>query len=312
MSDRSPHASQVWAELLRGAKHSRIEFWLAVLFLLSGVIGLVAILSAGAFSNNGAGVFWIAWTLAGCYLFVRIWRRTIGVARARAYAQAHGLEPLIYRRADHYPGMLFTHDAARIIEGVRTLSRHFVEIGNFEHFQDPLQLRPFGYVRMSLPRHVPHIAVVARRDGPLLPFDMKRTQRLSLEGDFDRHFTLYAPARYETDALHIFSPDVMERFLADAPGFTCELVDDELYLYSRKPLDIGGRMTIERIEHLLRPLAAKLGHQLDLYADDRVPDDVAHPIAPGGRRLVGPVATAGAMIAVSVLLILVRIYLLRG
>ena len=36
-----------------------------------------------------------------------------------------------------------------------------------------------------------------------------RTQVLSLEGDFDRYFTLYCPKEYERDALYVFTPDLM-------------------------------------------------------------------------------------------------------
>lgn len=311
MSRTGGDTATTWAELVRGSNSSRAGFWVAVFFVATGAIGLAIIVSAGAFDNHGAGFFWLVWLAGGIVLFAYNWRTAAAVTCARTYAAVRGFDTLVYARADHYPGMLFAQDRVRVLLGVRTRARRFVEIGNLQPVVNPGNRRPTGYIRMVLARHVPHIVLLARRNGPLIPFDLKGSQQLSLEGDFDSHFTLYAPAGYETDALYIFSPDVMDRFISHAQGFTCELVDDELYLYSRKPLDIGRGATLESLEPVLRPLAEKLGHQLELYADDRVTDPAAHPIAPEGRRLIGPVATTAGVVLFAVVMLLLRIYLLR-
>ncbi len=65
----------------------------------------------------------------------------------------------------------------------------------------------------------------------------QRGQHLSLEGDFDRYFRLYCPAGYERDALYLFTPDVMARFIRQhAAVLEVEIVDDWLFLYSREEL----------------------------------------------------------------------------
>lgn len=42
---------------------------------------------------------------------------------------------------------------------------------------------------------------------------------LSLEGDFDRYFTLYCPGDYERDALYVFTPDLLALLIDESRHF---------------------------------------------------------------------------------------------
>ena len=46
----------------------------------------------------------------------------------------------------------------------------------------------------------------------------------TLEGDFDRHFTLYAPDGYGRDALYLLTPDLMSRLIDSARAFDVSLL----------------------------------------------------------------------------------------
>ena len=70
--------------------------------------------------------------------------------------------------------------------------------------------------------------------GSNLPATFDRDQRLSLEGDFDQHFSLYCPEGYEQDALYLFTPDIMARFIDHAAALDVEIVDDWLFLYGKR------------------------------------------------------------------------------
>lgn len=59
-----------------------------------------------------------------------------------------------------------------------------------------------------------------------------REQRLSLEGDFDRHFALYCPAGSERDALYLFTPDILALLIDRVRGLDVEVVGDRLLLTS--------------------------------------------------------------------------------
>ncbi|MEO7546479.1 MAG: hypothetical protein ABIT21_09370 [Terrimesophilobacter sp.] len=76
---------------------------------------------------------------------------------------------------------------------------------------------------------VPNMILDAKSNNFLwtnLPQNFSRNQVLSLEGDFDKHFTLYCPKEYEHDALYVFTPDLMTRLIDHAAGYDVELVDD--------------------------------------------------------------------------------------
>lgn len=63
----------------------------------------------------------------------------------------------------------------------------------------------FRYLSLRLPRRLPHIIIDARGNGQLRTF-IPGSQRLSLEGDFDRYFAVYVPIGYERDGLELLTP----------------------------------------------------------------------------------------------------------
>jgi hypothetical protein len=60
---------------------------------------------------------------------------------------------------------------------------------------------------------------------------------VSLEGDFNKYFTLYVPRGFEIEALQIFSPDVMAKLIDKSKEFSLEFFGDHLYIYSSKAID---------------------------------------------------------------------------
>ncbi|PPF79421.1 hypothetical protein C5B96_12730 [Subtercola sp. Z020] len=96
-----------------------------------------------------------------------------------------------------------------------------------------------GYCALRLPTALPNI-LLRSEDGPKRPLqtsaELRESQVLSLEGDFDRYFRLYCPAGYERDALYLFTPDVMGRLVDNLRGLDIEIVDDWMYLLSARDL----------------------------------------------------------------------------
>lgn len=92
-------------------------------------------------------------------------------------------------------------------------------------------------IRTNTP--LPHIRLLSQRRAPSwfstieLP---SPDQHLSLEGDFDKHFQLFCPAGYETDALYLFTPDVLAELIDDVEDFDIEFVDDRIVIHSRGPM----------------------------------------------------------------------------
>jgi hypothetical protein len=123
---------------------------------------------------------------------------------------------------------------------VRPVSRRPVVYANYELKTGTTgnQNTQFGGLcAIRLSTHLPHILLQARTGRALTAAMVPaRAQRLSLEGEFDEHFTLYCPAEYERDALYIFTPDVMARLIDRVNGFDVEIIDDWLFFVTSRDL----------------------------------------------------------------------------
>lgn len=163
-------------------------------------------------------------------------------------------------------------------------------------------LDTWGYIAVRLDRALPHILLEATASAQdthgALPVNVDRSQQLSLEGDFDRHFTLFCPKDYETDALYIFAPDLMALLVDQLGGWHVEIVDDWLFVYAPHDFVTGADAALyARIFAVVEVLTAKVTRQTRRYRDDHagtsVPPLTAEglapvdaPIAPPGRQLV--------------------------
>lgn len=159
--------------------------------------------------------------------------------------------------------------------------------------------RQGGILVLELDRRTPHIVVVNRRargHHDLRP-RFRGDQRLRLEGNFDRTFSLYCPAGYETDALYIFTPDVMARMLDLASDCHAELVDGYLVLSAGKPWSLGTPRGFAALMTLVVDLGGRVRSQTSRYVDDRA--NATGEIAASGRRLRGRLSL-GAVLAVGV------------
>lgn len=162
--------------------------------------------------------------------------------RLDRFARANGMtfEP---RRADPpLPGMIFSQGDSRVASNlVRGTQPRFVEFANYRYTTGSGKNRSthtWGYVAVHLSTPLPHIVLDAVGNngvfGSNLPVWFGRDQHLSLEGDFDRYFRLYCPAGYERDALYLFTPDIMARFVDHAAALDVEIVDDWMFFYGKR------------------------------------------------------------------------------
>ena len=129
---------------------------------------------------------------------------------------------------------------------------------------------------------------VAKQDLPL-PGAIDPSQRLSLEGDFNHVFTLYAPKRYERDALYVFTPDVMAKFMDLFGNFNSEIIDDEIYFFSSRKLDLLKPAVFTELLQTITEFSKKFDHQVDYYSDERgtvgSPRTATNTVADAGRHL---------------------------
>lgn len=141
----------------------------------------------------------------------------------------------------------------------------------------------FRFLQMRLSRALPHVMIDARKNGRLRSV-LPGTQRLSLEGDFDRYFTTYVPRGYERDALQLLTPDVMVCLIDHGRNWDIEIIEDRLVVASSRFRRSSDRAEATAMLLFAELVGAELGHQAATYSDPRA----AHPrtqVAEAGRRL---------------------------
>lgn len=147
----------------------------------------------------------------------------------------------------------------------------------------------YHYIMLKLPRKLPHIVLDARKNNFLgmssLPVSFKNAQKLQLEGDFNKYFTLYCPKKYERDALYIFTPDIMAMMIDLGAKYDVEIIDDKLFLYGKGRIRRFNKKLYEKTFGILNIFGKKMHARVDYYADERVGDRDANEIDATGYRL---------------------------
>lgn len=216
------------------------------------------------------------------------------VARIRRLAAANGLGFRNKVKDPGYKGIMYSIGRARVLDEVLVFAdaQPPYEIGTYQYTTGSgknTTVHYIGYVKLTLPRALPHIVLDGRRNnsfvGSNLPVTFDASQRLSLEGGFDEHYTLYAPREYKTDALYLFTPDVMAAFMDCGMAIDAEIVDNEMYIYIPLRLALDKQADIEAIMRLVDVLGGQLQKQGRNYRDERVVDPSVAAIAPAGARL---------------------------
>ena len=203
---------------------------------------------------------------------MREWRQTLT-------ALANGFEPK--------PSPVATFSSIITVE--RTAVREYprfvapgVELGNLTSRRSG-RSATWHYLAVRLPAPLPHLILDATSDGRLggdLPVGFEREQRMSLEGDFDRWFRVYAPQTYGKEALYVLTPDVMAALIDRAHLYNVEIVDDTLVFFSPRAADFSEAEVWESAHAILTAVAPRIIAKSRRYLDERVPgQDVPRVLA---------------------------------
>ncbi|MEX8057070.1 hypothetical protein [Microbacterium sp. 16-032] len=267
---------------------------LAALFI---VVPTFVSFMAIAFTGSSGSVFGllpfaIMLVIAGLIAWAVI--RGVGGAAARRYrlslfASANGMTWHPGYSNPRLPGIIFDLGRNQELHDVmRRTKPRTLEVANYTYETGSgknKQTHRWGYVALRLDTPLPHIVLDAVGNNGLfggsnLPITFGRDQRLSLEGDFDQHFALYCPGGYERDALYLFTPDVMARFVDNAAALDVEIVDDWLFLYAKRDLATLDPATWEWLFATVAAIDDKLA-QWARWRDDRLTRATAGAVASG-------------------------------
>lgn len=224
--------------------------------------------------------------------------------RLERFAQANRMTYLPLSGDPPLPGMIFGVGSSRqATDVVRGDQPRFVEFANYQYTTGSGKNRTthkWGYVAVKLDVPLPNIVLDATGNnsflGSNLPASFDRDQRLSLEGDFDKHFSLYCPEGYERDALYLFTPDIMARFVDNAAALDVEIVDDWLLLYGKRDFSTLDPATWAWLFSVVGALLDKLA-QWARWRDDRLQTQSAPWVDASAAASVSPVASTATPFA---------------
>lgn len=103
----------------------------------------------------------------------------------------------------------------------------------------------YSIVAMEEAQDYSHLFLDGKQNGVSTAYS--GSQRLALEGDFDDYFNLYVPADEQTDALVVFTPDVMQVLVQNGRPYDVELQGSLVNVIGR-----GGYLRREVLPSLLR------------------------------------------------------------
>ena len=250
------------------------EFTLTGPFPLNlAIVGIVLLILFGA--------------VAGTLRIVRVIRSLIipkswwvAAYRLTRFAAANGLR-YGHDEAVSHPGVIFGTGTDRVAERrLTTTAGRRVEIANYRYTipaedKEDSRVHGWGYVAVTLDRRLPHMLLDAKANNNSvfgiktsnLPIDLAPDQRLSLGGEFDEKFTLYAPSEYGRDAFYVFTPDLMALFIDRLGTYDVEIVDDTMFVYGAR-FDLLNPQTYDWLRELVDTVVARTLRRTERYTDD--------------------------------------------
>jgi hypothetical protein len=273
--------------------------------LFAGIFGTILFTSFIAVSEGGV----VAWPGVFTYLgFIAIFIFALVLAivrhfgsggswskwmRLNQFAAANGLQYRNRSPNPNYSGMIFhLGDSRSAFNHINSTTGRYFDLGDFQYSTGSGKSRSthyWGFLALHLDRKLPNMVLDSKENNTLfgsdLPITFKRDQILSLEGDFDKHFTLYCPQEYEQDALYVFTPDLMALLIDDAGSYDVEIVDDWMFIYYPHQFPPLSVPNYQRLFTIVQTVGSKTVSQTENYHDDRVGSPAANIVAPEGQRL---------------------------
>lgn len=244
-------------------------------------------------SLRTSALAWVA--LSVTVVLVAVLRRSragnhwVRLLRAWEFARANGMHFSPQSEDPPYQGAIFgLGRSRRVLEHVWSTDGPVADCGGYRYTtgsgkDSTTHHWQFAAVRLEGP--LPHMLLDARANntfmGSNLPTSFDRAQRISLGGEFDRHFDLYAPAEYGHDAFYVFTPDLMAHLIDETHAFDVEFIDDWMFLYTRHQLPVVDPGTWERLARISDTVTARMRDRSRTYRDLRVTEAAPAPLPPG-------------------------------
>ena len=211
-----------------------------------------------------------------------------GHIRLNKFADANGFAFHRHEPVERLRGVLFDTGGSRRNRNVVQMHGN-VRLGNYQYSTGSGKHRTthyWRYIEVPLPRNMPHLVLDSTDNngifGTNLPVTLQRSQRIELEGDFNRHFTLYAPEGYGVDVRYILPPDTMALLVDNLSTFDLEFIDDRLMIIASGSWEMHDDKPWRFAEWVVNVLHPHIVDRTDRYVDDRA--GFAAAAAPGAQE----------------------------
>lgn len=319
VEERIADAPVKWKHWKRGANRSGLGCLIPFTVLLGGSILFYIVMALagqmrvdmsdgpiGAWVTLGVafgiltlGLFGL---IAGIVQVARDTRTPENLVRVLAFAQDNGLEFSPESTARDFHGRVWDEGTTYRVDHLAGPGIDYGTVGRAGK-NGAVGTAGVGYLAITLDRKLPHIVLMRRRGARFYAGD---GPEFELEGDFGRHFELHVPAGYETDALYVLTPDVMQALIDEAADRRVEIVDDRMFVFGDAP-DLTDPALHARMHRIAAIVGGEVVPQTDQYRDARVPRNPSRPlavnrVAAAGRRLPPVVWVPGLLLAIALAL----------
>jgi hypothetical protein len=278
--------------------------WILLLSFVGVPLLIAAVLILVALATGKAGIA-VAWVpaavlfaaFAGYWAIPMVRHPFLGLDWETVYrlAQFAAENDLDYSPSDvrpSYPGVMFQNiPTIELYNHFQSRSGRYFDFGNFRynaHLGELSEVGHHGFLALQLDQKLPHLILDAKGNntfGGSLAVDLPGSTTVKLGRDFDRHFTLLCPPGHEREALYVLTPELMALLIDDSEALDVELIDDWMFVYSKKPFDSTDPGTMRRIFRIIDGLGAAATRSASVYRDEHVGDFHRNLVAPTGQRL---------------------------
>lgn len=288
---------QAKLEIRKSPAYIRLLAFFTITVLLA-LFGFIAFLALSKSIEIGGVLFILSFFIFSFFIVLALIYnnyKELAINNVMAdFARINNLGFIANKKDPAKAGLIFSEGHSRILQHAFQLPKLYnAEIGNYSFTTGSgksSKIHNYGYLMFEIPRNVPHMLLDAKDNNFMgmfsnLPTTFRNNQSLSLEGDFNNFFTLYAPKEYETDALYIFTPDVMRVVIENAKTYDIEIIDNKVYLYTAQHLNLTSKQVIAHAIDVISTLARQLYEQTDNYADETISNRSLDSVAQQGKRL---------------------------
>lgn len=141
-----------------------------------------------------------------------------------------------------------------------------------KYHEDPDSRYPYTVFAFRFNGHFPHIFLNYRDDN----YNIHFSNKLPVPLEFEKDFHIFAPQKYEIEALAIFTPDLFHFILEENWSCDIELIDQELIIF--RPGYIKNSAELEKEFGKALALVEKIAPSLDKARFEKI-GDYAHTLS---------------------------------